>query len=79
MSVKNKQKVEKERENAYKIADLILVSMEKLPKDDQETRINKIRKIKITDRRSNPKRVSTQPKIRRSQPTEAPQHKRARR
>lgn len=77
--VKSKKKLEIERENAYKVADLILESLDKLPRDEQEARINKIRKIKIRDRRSNSKRVSTQPKSHRSHPTEAPQRKRARR
>jgi hypothetical protein len=56
--VKYKTKLAKERAGAYKVADLICDALEKLPKNEQDVRIKKIRDIKVIDRRSSPKRAS---------------------
>jgi hypothetical protein len=57
MCVKNKTRLAK-RAGAYKVADLICDALEKLPKNEQDVRIKRIRDIKVIDRRSSPTRAS---------------------
>jgi hypothetical protein len=57
MSVKNKTRLAK-RAGAYQVADLICDGLDKLPKNEQDVRIKKIRDIKVIDCRSSPKRAS---------------------
>jgi hypothetical protein len=73
--VKKRTKLAKERAGAYEVADLICEALDKLPKNEQDVRIEKISGIEVIDRRSSPKHVST----RRSRRGAAPQHKRAHR
>ena len=77
--MKHKTRLAKERAGAYQVADLLSEALDKLPKNEQDARLKKIRAVEVIDRRSSPKRVSTPSKNRRSRPGEAPQHKRAHR
>jgi hypothetical protein len=70
---------DKERAGAYEVADLICEALDKLPKNEQDVRIEKISGIEVIDRRSSPKHVSTPSTNRRSRRGAAPQHKRAHR
>jgi hypothetical protein len=72
-------KLAKERDGAYRIAELVCDALEKLPKKEQKARLKAIQAIKTVDRRSSPKRVSTQPNVHGRSRNEAPQRKRAHR
>jgi hypothetical protein len=50
--VKPKTEITKERAGAYQVADLICEALDKLPKNEQEAKIKKIRAIDVIDRRS---------------------------
>ena len=50
--MKPKTELAKERADAYQVADLICEALDKLPKNEQEARIKKIREIDVIDRRS---------------------------
>jgi hypothetical protein len=58
--VKHKTRLAKERVGAYQVADLICEALHKLPKNEQDARIKKIRNIVVTDRRGSPKHVPYQ-------------------
>jgi Mg2+/Co2+ transporter CorB len=72
-------KLAKKREDAYRIAGLICDELEKLPEKEQKARLKAIQNIKIVDRRSSPKRVSTQPSLHGRSRNVVPQRKRAHR
>jgi hypothetical protein len=74
-----KTQAAKDREGAYRIAGLICDALEKLPKKEQTARLKAIRGIKIVDRRSSPKRVSTPPSLPKPSRNAAPPRKRAHR
>ena len=79
LQMKPKSKRAKDRAEAFEISGLLCDALEKLPAHEQQARLAAIQRIRIVDRRSSPKHVSTRASSQRRSQGAALPRKRARR